>query len=155
MGAPERIQDGDMVPGGRWWWSLIPAYALVALVSVRYGMPSKLPGVALGFPALLDMERAGALLSVAGIVFVVAYMTSHGYLPTQVGNFLRYSVIASKVSRRQQDLEDTRLGYIEDIERRLMPMEAAEASTDEALKATLNELDDVVRRLSRLEPGHD
>jgi len=68
--------------------------------SVLYGVPARLPGVALGFPVLLDLERAGAVFAVVAVVSIFAYMTSLGHLPSQFGNVIGYPI-----TDRQHELE--------------------------------------------------
>jgi hypothetical protein len=80
-----------LLPRWHGWLILIPGIYMAGFVaSVLYGVPAKLPGVALGFPVLLDLERAGAVLAVAAVVSIFAYMTSLGHLPSQVGNVIGY-----------------------------------------------------------------
>ncbi|HTA13017.1 MAG TPA: hypothetical protein VK765_06305 [Solirubrobacteraceae bacterium] len=62
-------------------------------------MPARLPGVALGLPLLLDLERAAAILAAFAAVLIFTVFTSRGYLPTLMGNILGYDV------DRQQKLE--------------------------------------------------
>jgi hypothetical protein len=80
-----------LLPRWRGWLIVIPGIYMACFVtSVLYGVPAKLPGVALGFPVLLDLERAGAVLAMAAVVSIFAYMTSLGHLPSQVGNVIGY-----------------------------------------------------------------
>ncbi len=85
-------KDSDQASGPlleRWhgWFIVIPGLCIACFVfSVLYGTPAKLPGVALGFPVLLHLERAAAVLAVIAVVSIFAYMTSLGYLPSQLGN---------------------------------------------------------------------
>ncbi len=80
---------------------MIPGiYVAGFAASVLYGTPAKLPGVALGFPMLLHLERAGAVLAVVSVVSIFAYMTSLGHLPSQFGNVIGYPV-----AERQHELE--------------------------------------------------
>jgi hypothetical protein len=64
---------GALLPRWRGWLIVIPGIYTVGFVaSVLYGVPAKLPGLALGFPVLLDLERAGAVLAVAAVVSIFA-----------------------------------------------------------------------------------
>ena len=55
----------------RGWQLAIPgAYVAAVVVSIRYGMPARLPGVALGLPFVLDLERAAAILGAIAAVFI-------------------------------------------------------------------------------------
>lgn len=66
-------------------------------------MPTRLPGVALGLPFLLDLERAAAILGAVAAVFIFALFTSRGYLPTLMGNVLGYEV--DRQHQLEQDVE--------------------------------------------------
>jgi ABC-type branched-subunit amino acid transport system permease subunit len=109
------------------------------VASVLYGMPAKLPGVALGFPVLFDCERAGAALGVVSVVSIFAYMTSLGHLPSQFGNVIGYSAVAG-----QHDLEGVTAGSDGQIESRLAQLEQNERTSEGMLaviKERLNALD--------------
>ena len=70
-------------------------YAGGVVVSITQGAPKNLPGIALGLPLLLHLERAAALLAVVAAVAVVSYLTRLGHLPTQFGN-VGYEALESR-----------------------------------------------------------
>jgi hypothetical protein len=80
-----------------WWWFslIIICYGGAVIASVAHGTPKHLPGIALGLPALLHLERAAALLAVVAAVAIVAYLTRLGHLPTQFGN-VGYEALESR-----------------------------------------------------------
>src|ERR1700690_2940175 len=85
--------SGPLLPRWRGWLIVIPGiYAGGFVASVLYGAPAKLPGGALGFPVLLHLERAGAVLAAVSVVSTFAHMTSLGHLPSQFGNMIGYPV---------------------------------------------------------------
>jgi hypothetical protein len=116
------------------------------VASALYGTPSKLPGVALGFPVLLHLERAGALLAVVSVVSIFAYMTSLGHLPSQFGNVIGYSV-----ADRQHELEGLTAELDRRIERRLVPLEEGKRASDEVLPVIAEQLTALDRRIDALE----
>jgi len=68
-----------------WWWFclVVVLYAAFIAVSVHVGVPKKLPGVALGSPALLYIERASVALVAVAAVFILAAATRLGRLPSR------------------------------------------------------------------------
>jgi hypothetical protein len=121
-------------------------YAGGFVASVLYGAPAKLPGVALGFPVLLHLERAGAVLAAVSVVSTFAHMTSLGHLPSQLGNMIGYPV-----ADRQHELE----GLIAELGRRtecrLVPLEEGKRADDEALPVIAGQLTALVRRVDAVE----
>ncbi len=107
-----------------------------------YGTPAKLPGVALGFPILLHLQRAGAVLAAVSVVAIFAYMTSLGHLPSQVGNFIGYPV-----ADRQHELERLTSDLDRRIERRLVPLEEGKRASDEVLVVITEQLAVLDRRV--------
>src|SRR3989442_15985922 len=63
-----------MSPRRGWLFVILVAYAVAFLVSVLYGTPRKLPGVALGSPFLLELERAAAILGAFSTVLIFAQL---------------------------------------------------------------------------------
>jgi hypothetical protein len=108
-------------------------------------MPAKLPGVALGLPLLLDLERAAAVLVVTAGVLIFALLTSRGHLPTQFGN-VSYPAVG-----RQQDLTRHFAELDQHLERRLVSLEDGGRATDEALGLVARELKELTGRLDTLE----
>jgi ABC-type Fe3+ transport system permease subunit len=70
------------------WWRPIPALVLLALaviLSSAAGTPSELPGVALGWPLLLHLERAVVLVAGLGLVVLVGARATMGQFPFRLG----------------------------------------------------------------------
>jgi hypothetical protein len=131
---------GALLPRWSGWLAVIPAIYMTGFIaSVLYGVPVKLPGVALGFPVLLDLERAGAVLAVAAVVSIFAYMTSLGHLPSQVGNVIGYPT-----ADRQHELESLTEDLDRRLEHRLVSLESDRRVSDETLSA-------IAERLAKLE----
>ena len=64
------------------WWRPIPVLALLAVaatLSAAAGTPSSLPGVALGWPLLLHLERAVALVAGLALVVLVGVRATMGH----------------------------------------------------------------------------
>jgi hypothetical protein len=139
---------GSLLPRWRGWLIVIPGVFTVGFVaSVLYGVPARPPGVALGFPVLLDLERAGAVLAVAAVVSIFAYMTSLGHLPSQVGNVIGYPA-----ADRQHELERLTAALDRRIERRLVPLEEGKRVSDEALPVITERLAALDRRVNEIRP---
>ena len=138
---------GPLLPRWRGWLIVIPCiYAGGFVASVLYGAPAKLPGVALGFPVLLHLERAGAVLAVVSVVSTFAYMTSLGHLPSQFGNMIGYPV-----PDRQHELEDLTVELRRRMELRLVPLEEGKRASDELLPAIGEQLAALDRRVDAVE----
>jgi hypothetical protein len=74
--------------------TLLPVLALLAtaaLLSAWHGLPSDMPGVSLGWPLLLHIERAAALLATIGGVLLVGARAVGGELPIRLGQ-IEYAV---------------------------------------------------------------
>jgi hypothetical protein len=136
-----------LLPRWRGWLVAIPGIYVAGLVaSVLYGTPAKLPGLALGFPMLLHLERAGAVLAVVSVVSIFAYMTSLGHLPSQFGNVIGYPV-----ADRQHELERLTAELGRRIERRLVPLEEGKRASDEVLPVIAEQLTVLDRRINAAE----
>jgi hypothetical protein len=61
-------------------------FAAAVYASTRAAVPDPLPGVALGWLALLHIERAGALLGAIGIVVLIGWRALSGEFPVKLGN---------------------------------------------------------------------
>lgn len=146
--AGSNPRRGALLPRWRGWLVVIPGvYAAGVAASVFYGVPAKLLGVALGFPVLLDLERAGAVLAMAAVVSIFAYMTSLGHLPSQVGNVIGYSA-----SDRQHELERLTADLDRRIEGRLVPLEEGMRVSDEMLPVITEQLTALDRRVNEIKP---
>jgi hypothetical protein len=144
---------GSEPPSGlllrRWrgWLVMVPGLYVAGLVaSVLYGTSARLPGVALGFPVLLHLERAGAILAVMSGVAIFSYMTSLGHLPSQFGNVIGYSI-----ADRQDDLQRVTAELEQEIERRLVPLEESSRASDELLPVIMEQLTALDRRVDTVE----
>lgn len=136
MSVSSTPHRGSLLPRWRGWLIVIPGIFTAGFVtSVLYGVPDKLPGVALGFPMLLDLERAGAVLAMAAVVSIFAYMTSLGHLPSQVGNVIGYPA-----ADRQHELERWTEELDQQIEQRLAPLEEGQRVSDEMLPIITEQL---------------
>jgi hypothetical protein len=70
------------------WWRPIPALVLLliaVMLSAAAGTPSELPGVALGWPLLLHLERAVVLVAGLGLVVLVGARATMGQFPFRLG----------------------------------------------------------------------
>ena|SRR6478736_837 len=70
------------------WWRPIPALALLVaatVLSAKAGTPGDLPGAALGWPLLLHLERAVALVAGLALVVLVGTRATMGQFPFRLG----------------------------------------------------------------------
>lgn len=70
------------------WWRPLPALVLLSLavvLSSSAGTPNELPGVALGWPLLLHLERAVVLVAGLGLVVLVGARATMGRFPFRLG----------------------------------------------------------------------
>ena len=139
--------SSPLLPRWHGWLIVIPGiYVGCVAASVLYGTPTKLPGVALGFPMLLHLERAGAVLAVVSVVSIFAYMTSLGHLPSQFGNVIGYPV-----AERQHELERLTAELDRRIELRLLPLEEGKRASEEVLPVIAEQLTVLDRRVNAVE----
>lgn len=138
-------QSGRLRPWRGWLLVIPAAYVIAVAVSALYHMPTKLPGVALGLPALLDMERGAALLAVFSVVWIFAFLTSRGDLPTSFGN------LAYPPRAREHELELRVAELSKILEDRLTPLEEGKEMADEALPILTREVLDLRDRLHVVE----
>jgi hypothetical protein len=85
---------------------LIGASVVVTLVE---GSPERLPGIALGSPVLLHVERAAAVFAIVVAIVSVLREAARGRLPTQLttaGLAYEADVAAAEVVERLQDQLD-------------------------------------------------
>jgi hypothetical protein len=142
----EAPEGEELLRPSRVWLLAIPsAYVIAVVGSALYGTPAKLPGVALGLPLLLDLERAAAVLAVTAGVLIFALLTSRGHLPTQFGN------VAYPAVGRQEELTRRVAELDQRLERRLVPLEEGSRTNDEALPLITSELTELSRRLNAVE----
>ncbi len=142
----EAPEGEELLRPSRAWLLAIPSVYVVAVVgSALYGTPAKLPGVALGLPLLLDLERAASVLAVTAGVLIFALLTSRGHLPTQFGN------VAYPAMGRQQESTRHIIELDQRLERRLVPLEDGVRANDEALRLVARELKELTGRLDALE----
>ena len=123
---------------------------MIAVVgSALYGTPAKLPGVALGLPLLLDLERAAAVLAVTAGVLIFALLTSRGHLPTQFGN------VAYPAVGRQEELTRRVAELDQRLERRPVPLEEGSRTNNEALPLITSELTELSARCLMPSRAHE
>ncbi len=141
--------DPSISPLRRWrgWLVVIPgAYAVSFVASLLYGAPARLPGIALGFPVLLHLERAAAVLGVLAAVSTFAYMTSLGHLPNQFGNIIGYPGAG-----QQHDIESVAAEHDRKVDRRLIALEQFRRADDDALAVIALQLATLWRRIDDVE----
>jgi hypothetical protein len=124
-------------------------YACAFVGSVLYGTPAELPGVALGLPLLLDLERAAAVLAAFALVSIFAILTSRGHLPTRFGN-VGYPDIG-----RQHELEQRVAELNRRLNRRFGSLETRMRESDASLPVIVKALETIDSRLRLLEDRLD
>lgn len=133
----------------RAWLLVIPAAFSAALAGCwLYGTPSKLPGVALGLPLLLNLERAAGVLATIAAVLIFAYLTSRGLLPTAFGN------VSYPDGARQHQIEEHIAELDDRVQRRLEPLEQGTKTANAALPLIEQKLKQLDARLRDVETGH-
>jgi len=92
---------------------LLATVAAVVIWSWRQGAPQHLPGAALGWTVLFYVERGGALLGSAGIVFLIGWRALHGHFPIKFAN-IEYAE-ELKASADTVDSHEQRLKVLEQL----------------------------------------
>jgi hypothetical protein len=64
---------------------VVAVFGAFVYVSEQAGVPTKLPGAALGWSLLFHLERAAAVLATTGVVFLVGWRAMHGEFPIKFG----------------------------------------------------------------------
>jgi hypothetical protein len=70
------------------WWRPIPALTLLLAAtafSASAGTPDDLPGVALGWPLLVHLERGAVLVAGLALVVLVGTRATMGHFPFRLG----------------------------------------------------------------------
>ena len=86
------------------WRRPIPALALLTVavaLSATAGTPNELPGVALGWPLLLQLERAVVLVAGLGLVVLVGVRATMGRFPVRLGQ------VEYATSQAMSDFDET------------------------------------------------
>ena len=105
-------------PSRKHRWAYRAAIALIALAatfaSYSYGAPpaSNGPGVALGWPALLHVERAAAFLGVVSLGALVGWRASMGRLPIKIP-YLEYEAELARETDEALGRLEQRLDQLE------------------------------------------
>lgn len=134
----------------RFWLLVIPAVYTFALGACwLYGTPSKLPGVALGLPLLLNLEQAASVLATSAAVLIFAYLTSRGFLPTGFGN------VSYPDASRQHEIERRVTELDSRIRTRVNSLEEGGQRADTALALIRRELERLEERLTAVESDHE
>lgn len=98
------------------WWRPLPALALLmiaAALSATAATPNELPGVALGWPLLLHLERAAVLVAGSALLMLVGVRATKGQFPFKFGQ-IEYAVEqAATRMNRTVDLHEQRLEVLE------------------------------------------
>jgi hypothetical protein len=97
----------------RWLFLVLVALALIVFTaSLLYGAPDQLPSIALGWPLLLHVLRAGVLFAFAGGLLLILIKAWDGELPHEIGaSGLRYETggvvveIRTITARLEQEIE--------------------------------------------------
>jgi hypothetical protein len=98
---------------GDWWRVPLVAAAIATGVglSIAHGPPAEMPGVSLGWPWLLHLERGVALLAVAAAALLVGVRGTRGRFPSRFGQ-LEYDaggLAAEDLETRLRALEEERV----------------------------------------------
>jgi hypothetical protein len=100
------------------WWRPIPALALLAVAAVlstTAGAPDDLPGVALGWPLLLHLERAAVLVAGLALVVLVGSRATMGHFPFRLGQ-IEYAVAEINEQFEQtKRFHQEQMGALEDV----------------------------------------
>lgn len=148
-----RSDRPPLPPSWGWFWLIVVSYAgLVAASALVYGTPKKLPGIALGTSALLQLERGAAGLAALAVVGIFAYLTRLGQLPTQIGNVAGYPD-TSKAVDLEQEIARRVAESSERLESRIFPLEEAAKSAPSSDRLILQLFAEHDRRLDNLERG--
>jgi hypothetical protein len=98
------------------WWRPIPAVALLTvavMLSSAADTPNELPGVTLGWPLLLHLERAAVLVAGSALLMLVGVRATKGQFPFKFGQ-IEYAVEqAATRMNRTVDLHEQRLEALE------------------------------------------
>ena len=87
-------------------------FGLLTWASHKEGVPSKLPGAALGWTLLFHLERAAAILATAGVVLLVGWRAMHGEFPIKFGQ-VEYAQKQAEAAVALNEVQERRLRVIE------------------------------------------
>jgi hypothetical protein len=136
VGAAGDTEQTEKTPLPRsWWWFglIVVLYAAFVVISVHIGVPNKLPGVALGAPALLDLERAAAGLVAVAAVVIFAYVTRLGHLPSRPENVASYPATTKQVVHYDQEIARRAGESSDNSAARLVPLEDSATASAAAI----------------------
>jgi hypothetical protein len=143
LSEPPTPTDG--IRPRRVWLVVIPAaYGGALAGSILARMPAKLPGIALGLPFLLDLERAAAIVAAVAAVLIFAALTARGKLPTTVGSVGYPETVRAEENRLATEL------LAQNLPPRVVTLERAEEENAKALKLVQQELQALRSRLDAI-----
>lgn len=93
--------------------AIIALLGVLVYVSSCVGVPSKLPGAALGWRLLFHVERAAALLGGIGVVLLIGWRGSHGEWPIKFANVEYAPKEAVAVTASTLEDQDERIKILE------------------------------------------
>jgi hypothetical protein len=94
---------------------VVVLFAAAIVGSAIKGEPDPLPGAALGWPVLLHVERAAAILGAAGAVGLVGWKAAHGEFPIKFGALEYPAKEADAEAKKATAAQEERLQSIEAI----------------------------------------
>lgn len=102
---------------GDWWRVGLVAVAIGVAISIStvHGTPVVMPAASLGWPLLLHLERAVALLGLAAAALLVGLRATKGRFPSKLGQI---EYLTDDIGRRDTTVTDgheERLRFIEGV----------------------------------------
>lgn len=132
-------------------WILVLAFVVGLILSAVHGVHGKLPGVSLGWPVLLVVERAAVGTGVIGLAFFVVVGLLQGRWPEELGpNHLKWEALAATTGEAQsQDIHEA-AKEAEALAETLQELEKKPAAAPE-LKQILDRFEGLRERLVQAE----
>jgi hypothetical protein len=105
-----------VVASAAWRVALVFAvFGGVVWLSDRHGLPSPLPGAALGWPLLFHILRASAVLGGIGLVTLVGWRALHGEFPVKFGQLEYPAKAVDEHTRAATAAQEKRLQILEGV----------------------------------------